>query len=48
MGSTPVPSQCLEQHYWDTDRSKNETRPKCQSKSFQSYSCFPQVLGEFI
>lgn len=29
MGSTPAPSQCLEQHYWDTDRSKNETRLKC-------------------
>lgn len=31
MGSTPAPSQCLEQHYWNRDRSKNETRLKCQS-----------------
>lgn len=42
MGSTPAPSQCLEQHYWDRDTSKNETRPKCQSKAFQTYSCFPK------
>lgn len=28
MGSTPAPSQCLEQHYCNRDRSKNETRIK--------------------
>lgn len=43
MGSTPAPSQCPEQHYWDTDRSKNEAGLKCckSQKLFKATAVFP-------